>query len=182
MTVHTPPQSYMLRDIVEVAVAPSVSWMPETIGWKVVGVTVMLCVSVWAYKSLYLWWSNRYRREALQSFDLLLKACESTDNKQVSSRQTISQDVHHVLKTVLSTVNPATRPYYGLPFLQSLDAQNESTRTVFADKWSHWPESMLVQQNALSKVELIALIADCKVWVKQHVVQASGAEREMSDA
>ncbi|GEM77895.1 DUF4381 domain-containing protein [Vibrio superstes] len=182
MTIHTPPQSYMLRDIVEVAVAPSVSWMPQTIGWRVVAVIALACAIVWSYKSLQRWWSNRYRREAVASLDMMLQACKTAQETDKVYRQQISQDVYRVLKTVLSAVDPQTRPLYGQPFLQSLDAQSEPRLDVFASKWSHWPQSLLVKQNALDKTELLALIADSQVWVKQHLALAKNAQGEMSDA
>ncbi|OED92973.1 DUF4381 domain-containing protein [Vibrio breoganii] len=182
MTVHTPPQSYMLRDIVEVAVAPSVSWMPQTIGWKVVTVIASAFAIVWTYKSLQRWWGNRYRREAIASLGLLLQACKTSQEADKAYHQQISQDVYSVLKAVLSTVNPQTRSLYGLPFLQSLDAQTKPGLDVFASQWSHWPQSLLVQQNALSKAELLALIADSQAWVKRHLTLAQTVSGEISNA
>ncbi|GEA62244.1 DUF4381 domain-containing protein [Vibrio comitans] len=182
MTVHTPPQSYMLRDIVEVSAAPSVSWMPQTIGWKVVGVIALVCILVWAYKSFTVWWSNRYRREAMASLNLIFEACKSVESTDSAYRQQISQDVYGVLKLVLSAVNPQTPSLYGLPFLQSLDAQTQPIHDIFESKWSHWPDSLLVKQNALTKAELLDLIADSQGWVKQHAALAKNVQGEMSDA
>ncbi|WP_154215052.1 DUF4381 family protein, partial [Vibrio parahaemolyticus] len=31
----TPPSTYILRELHDVAVPPSVSWYPQTIGWKI---------------------------------------------------------------------------------------------------------------------------------------------------
>ncbi|MEZ9511903.1 DUF4381 domain-containing protein [Vibrio breoganii] len=182
MTVHTPPQSYMLRNIIEVSVEPSVSWMPQTIGWKVVAGIALASAMVWFFKSFQRWWSNRYRREAIASLGLLLQACKTAQEEDKAYHQQISQDVYSVMKTVLSEVNPQARPLYGQPFLESLDAQTESMLNVFESKWPHWPQSLLMKQNALSKTELLALITDSQVWVKQHIVQVNNAKGEMNDA
>ncbi|OEF83413.1 DUF4381 domain-containing protein [Vibrio breoganii] len=182
MTVHTPPQSYMLRNIIEVSVEPSVSWMPQTIGWKVVAGIAFASAMVWFFKSFQRWWSNRYRREAIASLGLLLQACKTAQEEDKAYHQQISQDVYSVLRTVLLAVNPQTRSLYGLPFLQSLDAQTKPGLDVFASQWSHWPQSLLVQQNALSKAELLALIADSQAWVKRHLTLAQTVSGEISNA
>ncbi|MCZ8485299.1 DUF4381 domain-containing protein, partial [Vibrio lentus] len=39
---HTPPSTYILRDLHDVAIPESVSWMPQTIGWKILGVILLL--------------------------------------------------------------------------------------------------------------------------------------------
>lgn len=39
MTIqHTPPSTYILRELHDVAVPESVSWLPQTVGWKVLAI------------------------------------------------------------------------------------------------------------------------------------------------
>ena len=39
---HTVPSTYILRDLHDVAIPDSVSWAPQTIGWKILGVILLL--------------------------------------------------------------------------------------------------------------------------------------------
>ena len=60
-----------IKGIEEVVLPDPVSYFPQTIGWKIVGLAICLFV---AYKSYYLirqWWYNRYRRAALKEIEQL---------------------------------------------------------------------------------------------------------------
>lgn len=72
MTVeHTPPSTYILRELHDVAIPNSVSWAPQTIGWKILGVILLLAALYLAYRLALRWWNNRYRKEALNELMLL---------------------------------------------------------------------------------------------------------------
>ena len=47
---HTPPSTYILRDLHDVAIPESVSWIPQTIGWKILGVILLLIAVYLAYR------------------------------------------------------------------------------------------------------------------------------------
>ena len=68
---HTPPSTYILRDLHDVAIPESVSWIPQTIGWKILGVALLLIAIYLAYRLVQRWWNNRYRKEALQELMVL---------------------------------------------------------------------------------------------------------------
>lgn len=61
----TPPSTYILRELHDVAVPPSVSWYPQTIGWKILAAVVLIALVYVAYRLAQQWWCNRYRQEAL---------------------------------------------------------------------------------------------------------------------
>ena len=61
---HSPPSTYILRELHDVAVPDSISWMPQTIGWKVVSVLLMIGAIYLSYRFALRWWNNRYRGEA----------------------------------------------------------------------------------------------------------------------
>lgn len=58
--------NYNLHGIEEVHLPEPVSWMPQTIGWKVLGVLLLLLFCGYLFRQAKVWWKNRYRREALK--------------------------------------------------------------------------------------------------------------------
>ncbi|HDM8140995.1 TPA: DUF4381 domain-containing protein, partial [Vibrio harveyi] len=62
--LHTPPSTYILRELHDVAVPESVSWVPQTIGWKILAVIGAIVLMYLGYRLLHHWWDNRYRKEA----------------------------------------------------------------------------------------------------------------------
>lgn len=78
---HTPPSTYILRDLHDVAIPTSVSWMPQTIGWKILGIILLLVAIYLAYRLALRWWSNRYRKEALQELMVLMHETRTPPNE-----------------------------------------------------------------------------------------------------
>lgn len=60
-----PPGTYILSELHDVTVPPSVSWYPQTIGWKILAALFVLALIYVAYRLIRKWWTNRYRKEAL---------------------------------------------------------------------------------------------------------------------
>ena len=46
---HTPPSTYIFRELRDVTIPDSVSWFPQTIGWKILGVALLLAAFYLAY-------------------------------------------------------------------------------------------------------------------------------------
>ncbi|MEZ9309512.1 DUF4381 domain-containing protein, partial [Vibrio cyclitrophicus] len=65
------PSTYILRELHDVAIPDSVSWAPQTMGWKIFGVILLLVAIYLAYRLAQRWWNNRYRQEALKELMLL---------------------------------------------------------------------------------------------------------------
>ncbi|MGI9294648.1 MAG: DUF4381 domain-containing protein, partial [Pseudomonadales bacterium] len=57
--------NYLIRGIEEIELPESVSWLPQTIGWKVLALLVFLLAAYKFYQAAKQWWRNRYRRSAL---------------------------------------------------------------------------------------------------------------------
>ncbi|GAD79944.1 DUF4381 domain-containing protein [Vibrio ezurae] len=168
MSLHTPPQSYMLRDIVEVAVAPSVSWLPQTIGWKVLAFVLLGAFCLWVVKQFKIWHSNRYRREALNTLNRIAKACHGSIQDPAAFRRQVSCDLFSVMKAALRVVNPKGASLYGASFLQALDAHIPENSRQFEAKWSHWMRGLMDSQYVLNEIELLLLLDDCQRWVGEH--------------
>jgi hypothetical protein len=58
-------ESPSLAQLADVVPPPPVPWMPQTIGWQVLGVLLALLLLWLAWRGLRRYWRNRYRREAL---------------------------------------------------------------------------------------------------------------------
>ena len=58
--------NYNLHGIEEVQLPDAISWMPQTLGWKVLFVFLLLGLCFFLFRKVKLWWRNRYRREALR--------------------------------------------------------------------------------------------------------------------
>jgi hypothetical protein len=64
--------NYVLGEFVEVVSPGSVSWLPQTAGWAILGVVLAGGLLRFGWRRLRRWYGNRYRREAaarLAQFD-----------------------------------------------------------------------------------------------------------------
>lgn len=58
-------QAPSLSQLADVVQPPPVSWMPQTVGWEVLGAALAVLALWLIWRSARRWWRNRYRREAL---------------------------------------------------------------------------------------------------------------------
>ena len=71
--------NYALRDFVEVASPESISWLPQTTGWLWLAAALLLFVLRYAWRTLRLWYRNRYRREAIKRLQEMSASGESPE-------------------------------------------------------------------------------------------------------
>lgn len=57
--------NYLLKDIVETTAPDSISWWPQTLGWQVLFLCVLVYVFVKGYRIYKKYIANAYRREAI---------------------------------------------------------------------------------------------------------------------
>lgn len=50
MTQPEPPRSYILKGLEEVGLPDHVSWFPQTLGWKILAMILLLVVMYFSYK------------------------------------------------------------------------------------------------------------------------------------
>ncbi|OZS43414.1 DUF4381 domain-containing protein [Photobacterium sanguinicancri] len=112
MSIHTPPSTYILRDIVDVAVPESVAWWPQTIGWQILALVILMACFVWGYRRIKVWWQNRYRREALQALATL----------DLGLPRESATSLLTILKAVLVYLEPQNAALFGDALLQKLDS------------------------------------------------------------
>lgn len=156
-TVHTPPSTYILRDLHDVTVPESVSWWPQTIGWKLLALVVLLALVYWSYKALRYWWNNRYRREALTALNELNPQDNDTGNRLFS-----------ILKIVLVYLDSGNARLFDDAFLDKLNELSPE-RLAFNDQIAkQWQQSLVNPNIKLNPEQHAELIKRAQVWLKQH--------------
>ncbi len=165
MTVeHTPPSTYILRELHDVAIPNSVSWAPQTIGWKILGVILLLAALYLAYRLALRWWNNRYRKEALNEL-MLLDARDKNSPEQAFK----------VLKVVLRYLDSSNAKLFGQAYVKRLNAylpmngQTESNNAFFADEISGlWMQSLIDPKVRLTFEQRSEVIQTSMMWLKLH--------------
>ncbi|MGR5065035.1 DUF4381 domain-containing protein [Photobacterium sp. DNB22_13_2] len=154
---HSPPSTYILRELYDVAVPDSVSWMPQTIGWKILLVLLIVIAGYVCYRLLQRWWHNRYRAEAIAALNHL-----SIEDPQ------FEDTLFSILKIVLVYLDPTNAKLFSTSFLQQLDALSEG-RCSFDDELSQkWIQSLVDPAASLDDEEREVLRQRALQWVKFH--------------
>ena len=162
---HTPPSTYILRELHDVAIPDSVSWAPQTIGWKILGVILLLVAIYLAYRLAQKWWNNRYRKEALQELMIL-------DARDKNS----TERTFKVLKVVLRYLDSSNAKLFGKAYVNRLNAYlpvsantSENSNAFFADEISElWMQSLIDPNVRLSFEQRLEVIQTAMMWLKLH--------------
>ncbi|EHV9834647.1 DUF4381 domain-containing protein [Vibrio vulnificus] len=167
MTIqHTPPSTYILRELHDVAVPESVSWLPQTVGWKVLAIIGGLVLLYIGYRYLRFRWDNRYRAEALQAIAQL-------DPKDPA----MASELFSIVKQVLIYHDSGYARLFGNAFLAVLN-QLIPTQPLFDDELAiQWVQSTVNANVPLSESARATLKARAALWVKSHQEKASSVEK-----
>ncbi|MEZ8821326.1 DUF4381 domain-containing protein [Vibrio sp. 10N.222.54.A1] len=157
--------TYILRELHDVAIPDSVSWAPQTIGWKILGVILLLVAIYLAYRLAQKWWNNRYRKEALQELVLL-------DARDKNS----TERTFKVLKVVLRYLDSSNAKLFGQAYVNRLNAYlpvsantSENSNAFFADEVSElWMQSLIDPNVRLSFEQRLEVIQTAMMWLKLH--------------
>ncbi|WP_261836509.1 DUF4381 domain-containing protein [Vibrio ishigakensis] len=165
MTVHTPPSTYILRNISDVQVAEPISYFPQTIGWQVLGMIAGIALLFWLYRLNKRWRENRYRGEAIAIVsDMRASLSHGLSDQE---RFDYGQDLFTVMKAVTSHLSSDSNRLIGDAFLSQLDLfSKENLR--FENKWQAWSKALLSKGYSLSDAELSELTQDCLSWLSEH--------------
>ncbi len=153
---HTPPSTYILRNLNDVTVPESVSWWPQTIGWKIFACLLVLVIAYAAFRFIKHWWMNRYRSEAI-------RYVESLDiNDSEMPRLTL-----HAIKTVLTYLNSSYANLYGPELLNKVDELHQDS--VFSSKIGElWLETLVNPHVSMKNEERIELKQMAITWLHKH--------------
>ncbi|OEE86357.1 DUF4381 domain-containing protein [Vibrio crassostreae] len=162
---HTPPSTYILRELHDVAIPDIVSWAPQTNGWKILGVILLLVAIYLAYRLALRWWNNRYRKEALQELMVL-------DARDKNS----TERTFKVLKVVLRYLDSSNAKLFGQAYVNRLNAYlpvsantSENSNAFFADEVSElWMQSLIDSNVRLSFEQRLEVIQTAMMWLKLH--------------
>lgn len=154
---HTPPSTYILRDLHDVAVPESVSWWPQTTGWKIFAVLCFVLFLYGVYRFVSHWWKNRYRSEAIQAI-AQLQVNDANDTKQLFS----------ILKIVLIYLDNTNAPLFDEQFLKKLDELNPNGVQFNDDISTRWVRSVFNPNMALESSERKLLMERAINWVNTH--------------
>ncbi|RSD30070.1 DUF4381 domain-containing protein [Vibrio pectenicida] len=155
--LHKPPSTYILRQLHDVVVPDSVSWLPQTIGWKVLAVFGFALLAYGLYCKAWQWWVNRYRSEAIQAISRL----KPSDADQ-------PQELFSILKIVLIYLDNANAPLFDEQFLQKLDALNPNSVQFTDEVGKRWVKSVFDPNIVLDASECLLLNQRAMEWVKRH--------------
>ncbi|MEC6796372.1 DUF4381 domain-containing protein [Photobacterium sp. S4TG1] len=164
MSIHAPPSNYMLRNMSEVTIPDHVSWFPQTIGWKIVAILLMVTVFYYSIQWIRWWWGNRYRREAIALIEVMHASIKHKD-----ALLSLPLDMFEVMKAVLIYLDPQKANAFGERFLIDLDDCHSPRKVVFNDVIGQkWMRSLVQPQSQLSEHELSLLITLCQQWLVEH--------------
>ncbi|WP_321284369.1 DUF4381 domain-containing protein [uncultured Vibrio sp.] len=153
-----PPGSYILSELHDVTVPPSVSWYPQTVGWKILAGVVVIALIYLAYRFLRKWWVNRYRKEALNAISQL----EAGNNE-------MPKTLFSILKVVLVHIDSNNAKLFDGAFLSKLDELNP-TKSAFSDETSNlWLKSIINPKIELTNAQRKLLIEKANCWVREHL-------------
>lgn len=157
-TQPSPPSTYLLKQLHDVGLPEQVSWWPQTIGWKILAWIGLILLLVWLYKQAKYWWSNRYRREALQAAHTL----DIHDPR-------FEYQVFVVIKRVMGYLNSSEKALYGEAFIHAFDAYLPGeARCMDGELAKKWMMSLNTKRQTLNAEEKHRLHQHCLFWLKQH--------------
>ena len=151
--------NYAIRGIAEVLAPEPVSWMPVTIGWRLLGASILLWVLYRGYRRYRAWQRDRYRRLALRELDALRELPPALALAQMA----------RILKSTALAAFPRTdvARLSGERWLDWLQSATEAP--IFSER----SRQLLIdsQYRATPDVdgEALELLArDCDAWIRQH--------------
>ena len=158
MTQPAPPSSYILRELIEVDFPEPVSWMPQTLGWKIVGIILFIALVYFGYRKARYWWLNRYRAEAINVTESL-----SVDDVKFEYKMFV------IMKRVMGHLNTKYQAVDGDEFLAVLSSYPlEFPLELNRALGNAWMQSLYSKQFSLPSADKETLKKYCLDWFKHH--------------
>ncbi|MEZ6939964.1 DUF4381 family protein [Aeromonas sp. S12(2024)] len=155
---HKLPGTYMLRELQDVTVPPTISWQPQTAGWLLLALSLGALALLWLYHRAQRWWQQRYRREA--------QAALRTINWSDAGA---SLALFHLIKQVLTHLDHRHGKLFGMALLQTLDNAMADRQPRFATELGEsWLVSLVCDQVVLSVSDQLCLVSLCNDWLAHH--------------
>ncbi len=156
-------QDQRLEGLHDIAMPEPVSWMPQTIGWYVVGAVIVGLVVSAAVAYYRRRRANRYRRAALAE----LADIEATLDDPAKQSAALGAIPILVKRVALSfTPREAIASLTGDPWLQWLDASYGGTE--FSRGVGRLLPQMAYRPTDVRQDEITDLVALLRQWIQQH--------------
>ena len=151
--------NYALGDFVEVVSPAAISWLPQTTGWKLVGIALAGLAVYHGWRRIRHWYRNRYRREAATK---LAQLAGSEDGSLQAA------DINRLLKLTALAAFPREQvaQLHGTAWIDFLNAQCASP------PFDGEPADLLAlgpyRAVAIDGATRSALVTASLTWVKEH--------------
>lgn len=152
-----PPGSYILSELHDVTVPPSVNWYPQTIGWKILAAVILLVLIYLAFRLVRNWWMNRYRKEALD----VITHIDPSDTE-------MPKTLFSILKMVLIHLDSRNAKLFDGAFLSKLDELYPKNQAFSDETSALWLKSIINPKIQLTHEQRVLLIEKASRWVKEH--------------
>jgi hypothetical protein len=153
-----------IADLKDIPAPPPVSYMPQAMGWWVIGALLLVALLVFAFLKLRTWWRNRYRREAQAE----LIAIEQSINDADARPEALAALPALVKRTVLAWApRPTVGPMSGEAWLRYLDSTYP--QGGFVKGPGRHLDALAYGRADIGKDDLAALTALLHQWIDGHV-------------
>lgn len=147
----------MVRGINEIVAPAGIDWLPQTIGWYVIGALGVALVIRWSWRVFKIWLRDRYRREALSRLNAL-----------ASEQAATPASINELLKTAAI-----------------IASSRREVAALTGDAWSEWlaqrmsdPASIaqlsdavgaaLYRTTSSSAAGNAQLLEQAQTWIREH--------------
>lgn len=154
------PSSITLAGWMEAPLPDSVSWWPQTIGWKILAVVLLIMVIRIIIWRVQIYRFNRYRREARHALQ----------QGQSLVGTSAAQYYFQVIKAIAQHVEAKSAAMYKADFLTYLDASFESHKGGFNNEiGSQWLQVQINPKAHFSQEQGTHIYQLCEMWIQKHV-------------
>jgi hypothetical protein len=160
--------NYAVRGIAEILPPESVSWLPTTVGWRVLGLVLLVLAVRQSWRGWQHWLRNRYRGAAIRELDKISTESASTNAQLIA--------ISLLLKATALQAYPREEiaALTGRDWIEWLNATGG--QATFSSESSSLPAEHVYRGQAEVKDRALASLHDTsRLWIKQHLQAASHA-------
>ncbi|HWD31530.1 MAG TPA: DUF4381 domain-containing protein [Pseudomonas sp.] len=149
----------------ELALPPAPSYLPQTWGWALLAVLLLLALLGYGAWRYYRWQRDRYRREALVHL-AELEAAMGDDQTRLAALRELPELLKRVALSM--PASPAVATLRGSDWQAFLTAHSRAP--ISADFAEQLARLAYAPDSSLRTVDAKALLQQCKTWVERHHV------------
>jgi len=158
----------LLERLIEPDTPVRIKFFPETIGWKVLAVVLLLALIYWAVTSAIKFRANGYRRSAVKKLRKIMA------EEVAATRQLM--EINRLLKVAAVHAFPdkAVEPLYGEAWLKFLDSTCPKSRFLSAEA-RQWQVGLFEQWhlNAIALNPILTNVEhNARCWIQHHKREA----------